>query len=103
MYSRNRTKTLVHQQDGNAVGGLDRDHRTRSMLNKRVASAEFARSAAGEDAIRRVNLLQGGKVAVQRGNVNASRAEAVDQPRKRVELSHPVDMPRIFVEHYAGF
>ena len=86
------TLPLVHQQHGNAVGGLDGHYAARLVFEQRVALSEQPGAAFGSHARRGVDLFQGGQLAKQRGNIGQARAEAVHQPWQRVELSDAIDL-----------
>ena len=82
---------LVDQQHRDAIGGLDGHDRARRVFEQRVAFAENSGASSGGDTRRRVDLLQGREVGEQRGNVGEARAEAVEEPRERIELGDAVD------------
>jgi hypothetical protein len=91
-----RAPTLIHQQDRDAIGGLDRDRVTGSVFDDGVGLTQDARASFGCDARRGVDLFDGGERVRQAA---VTRTEAVDQPREGIELAGPVEVIRVEVEH----
>ena len=58
MYGGHRAMLFVHQQDGNAVRGLDGHHMSGRVFEQGIAIAQQARAAARRHADIGVDLMQ---------------------------------------------
>src|ERR1035437_5290159 len=99
VYRGDGAKPLTHQQDGEAIRGLDGHHAAGLVFEQRIAFAEDAGPPLGGDARRRVDLFQGGQLREAGGNIGQTRTEAGYQPGKSVEPGYAIDVFGVPVEH----
>ena len=93
------TPAFIHQQHRNAVCGFDGYYAARLVFDQGVTFSEQPGAAFGNHARRGVDLSQRGELREGGGNIGKTRAEAVHQPRQRVEFSDSVDIFGIPIEH----
>ena len=94
-----RTMHGIHHQQGDAIGGLDRNEHPWRVLQKRVAVAQTPGPATAGNYDIRVNLMQRGEVAATAETVRPACTETVHQPVESLERSNPVNILRVLVEH----
>ena len=99
MYGGDGAMAAIHQQNRHAIGRLDGDYRAGPVFQQRVALTQNAAAALGIYHGGGMNLFEGGEIFKPGWNIALARAEAVNQPRQRVELSGTVDLAGILVEH----
>jgi hypothetical protein len=96
MHGGHRAMLFIHQQDGDAIRGLDGHQMSGRVFEQRIAIAQQARPAARRYADIGMDLMQGGSLGSRKC---VARAEAVLQPRQFFQRTDAVDILRIFVKH----
>ena len=103
MHRRHRAMLLVHQQDGNAIGGLHRHQVPGRVFEQPIPIAQQACAATRRHADIGMDLMQRGQLRIAGQLRCMACAEAMLQPRKPFERTRAIDILGILVEHYAGF
>jgi len=103
VYGGNCVVLFVYQQNGEAVRSFDCHEMSGSVFQQSIGIAQDASPATRRDADIRMDLVQGGNLAVLCEIGRMARAETMHQPRELIKRTGTVNVLRISVKHYAGF
>jgi hypothetical protein len=90
-----RAMLVVHQQDGDAVGGLDGDQVSGRIFKQGIAIAQYSRPATRRHTDIGMDLMHGGRT----GGRSVAGAKPMVQPCEPFQRAGVIDIPGIFVKH----
>lgn len=95
---RDDAQPRIHQQDGDAIGGLHCHNGAGGVLDQRIALAKKPAAPLGANAVGGMNLLECGEARKRIGNSGVARTETVQKPLEAIESRGAISPGSVFVE-----